>query len=299
MYQQPREQSGVGARLQSQEQVGVFSGVGPARIDHHDPRAARLLVGEHALEQDRMAPRRVGADQHQEVGLVEILVTSGHGIGAECTTMTGNRRRHAEPRIGIDIGAADEPFHQLVGDVIILGQQLSREIERHRAGAVALDDMGKAMRDMVERVAPGHPLHGTLAAADHRMKQPVLKPKRFAQRRAFRAQPAEIGGMFAIARDRRAAEAVGRGQHPAADAAIGTGGARGAQRGIDGCHFNNRIICYAAFGGIASERPNIMSLRMPAIGPPLRISSRYQSASAVSPTSTAPVRRPPEITSFL
>ena len=176
-----------------------------------------------------MAPRRVGADQYQQVGLVEILVAAGHGVGAERAAVTGDRRRHAEPRIGVDIGAADETLHQLVGDVIILGQQLSREIERHRARAVALDDMGKAMRDMVERVAPGHPLHGALAAADHRMKQPVLEAQRFAQRRAFRAQPPEIGGMFAIARNRRTAKAVGRRQHPAADAAIGTGGARGAQ----------------------------------------------------------------------
>ena len=167
--QQPAEQRGVGARLQPQKQVVVADGIGPARIDHDDAGAALLLVGEHALVQHRMAPGRIGADQHQQVGLVEILVAAGHGIGAERAAVARDRRGHAEPRIGIDIGAADESLHQLVGDVVILGQQLAGEIERHRAGAIARDDVLEPVRDMVERIAPGHPLHGPLAAADHRM----------------------------------------------------------------------------------------------------------------------------------
>ena len=121
LHQQPGEQRGVGARLQAQKQVSIASGIGAARIDHHDARAALKLVGEHALKQNRVAPGRVGADQYQQIGLVEILIATGHGIGAECAAMAGNRRRHAEARIGIDIGAADEALHQLVGNVIILG----------------------------------------------------------------------------------------------------------------------------------------------------------------------------------
>ena len=208
-----------------------------------------------------MAPRRVGADQHQQVGLVEILVAAGHGIGAERAAVTGDRRRHAQARIGIDVGAADEPLHQLVGDVIVLGQQLPGKIKRHRARAVALDDVRKAMRDMVERVAPGDPFHGALAAADHRIEQPVCQAERFAERRALRTQPAEIGGMFGIARYRRATAAVGRRQHAAADAAIGAGGARGAEAGIGGRHLDHRIIRSRRLRPLASERPNIMRRR--------------------------------------
>ncbi len=247
-----------------------------------------------------MAPGRVGADQHQQVGLVEILVAAGHGVRAERAAVAGDRRRHAQARIGIDIGAADESLHQLVGDVIILGQQLPGEIKRHRAGSVAGDDVRKAMRDMVERVAPGHPLHGALAAADHRIEQPVLEAEGFAERRALRAQPSEIGGMLGIAGYRRAAAIVRCRQHAATDAAIGTGRAGGAKCGIDGGHCNigaHRVT--PPLRRMASERPNIIRLRIPAIGCRLRISSRYQSASPTSPTSTAPVRWPSEMTSFL
>ena len=182
MHQQPAEQRRIGARLQSQEQIVIADGIGPARIDHHDARAALLLVGEHALVQHRMAPGRVGADQHQKIGLVEIFIAARHRVGAERAAVAGDRRGHAQPRIGVDIGAADKTLHQLVGDVIILGQQLAGEIERDRAGTVARDDVLKAMRDMVERVAPGHPLHGPLAAADHRIEQAVRRGR--ASRRA-------------------------------------------------------------------------------------------------------------------
>ena len=173
MHQQPAEQRRISARLQSQEQIVVADGIGSARIDHDHPRAALLLVDEHALVQHRMAPGRVGADQHQKIRLVEIFIAARHRVGAKSAAVARNRRGHTEPRIGVDIGAADETLHQLVGDVVILGEQLAGEIERDRARAVARDDVLKSVRDMVERVAPGHPLHGPLAAADHRIEQPV------------------------------------------------------------------------------------------------------------------------------
>src|SRR5947208_16570528 len=96
--------------------------------------------------------------------------------------------------------------------------------------------MREAMRDMVERVAPGHPLHGALAAADHRIKQPVLEAEGLAERRSLRAQPSEIGGMPGIAGYRRAAAIVRCRQHDATDAAVGTGRSRGAKSGVDRRH---------------------------------------------------------------
>ena len=46
-------------------------------------------------------------------------------IGTEGALVCRHRRGHAQPRIGVDISAADKALHQLVGDVIILGQQLA------------------------------------------------------------------------------------------------------------------------------------------------------------------------------
>ena len=83
-----------------------------------------------------MAPRGIGAGEHDQVGLVEILVIAGHGVGAEGTAMSGDGGRHAEPRIGVDIGRADKTLHQLVGDVIIFREQLARQIDGRRIRAM-------------------------------------------------------------------------------------------------------------------------------------------------------------------
>ena len=147
MDQQPAEQRGVGARRNRQEQIGLVAGRGAARIDHHDLGAAFAPVARHALVQHRMAPGGVGADQDEQIGLVEILVAAGHHILAEGAAVAGDGRGHAQPRIGVDVGRAEEALHQLVGDVIVLGEQLAGEIEGDRVRPVALDDAAKAVGD--------------------------------------------------------------------------------------------------------------------------------------------------------
>src|ERR1700722_5919302 len=88
--------------------------------------------------------------------------------------------------------------------------------------------MGKAMRDMVERIGPGDPLHRAFAAADHRIEQTVLKAKRLAERRTLGTKPAEIRRMRRITRDRRTAASIRRRQHAAADPTVRARGASGA-----------------------------------------------------------------------
>ena len=163
--------------------------------------AALAPVLQHALEQHRMAPGGVGADQHDQVGLVEILVQPRHRVGAEGAAMAGDRRRHAEPRIGVDIRRADEALHQLVGDVIVLGEQLAREIERDRVRPVALDDAREALRDLIERRVPaGAHERAADQPAQHRMQQARRRAR--ASRRA--PSPSSTAGRNSPdARDRR------------------------------------------------------------------------------------------------
>ena len=53
------------------------------------PRSRRLR--DHALEQHRMAPGGVRADQHEQVGLVEVLVAARHHVRAEGAAVAGDR----------------------------------------------------------------------------------------------------------------------------------------------------------------------------------------------------------------
>ena len=206
MHQQPAEQRGVHAGRDAEKQVGVLGGGGAARIDHHDLGAALAPVLDHALEQHRMAPGGVRADEHDEIGGVEIVVGAGHGVGAEGAAMAGHRGRHAQPRIGVNVGRADEALHQLVGDVIVLGQELAGKIERDRVGAVALDDALEAVGDAVERVGPGNAREAAVGLPQHGMEQAFGEAERLAERRALGAEAAAIGGMVAVAGDDGAAD---------------------------------------------------------------------------------------------
>ena len=225
MHQQAAEQRGVHPGRDGKKEVGILRGGGAARIDHDDLGAALALVPDHALEQHRMAPGGVRADQDEEVGGVEVLVAAGHGVGAEGAPVAGDRGGHAQPRVGVDISRADEALHQLVGDVIVLGQELAGEIERDRVGAVAIDDALKAGGDAIERGRPVDARETAVELPQHGMQQTLFQSQRLAERRPFGADAAEIGGMVRIAGNGRAAIAVGLREHTATHAAIWAGGA--------------------------------------------------------------------------
>jgi hypothetical protein len=196
--------------------------------------------GDHALVENRMAPGCVGADEYDQVGLVEIPVGAGHGIGAEGAAMAGNRRGHAQPRIGVDVGGAEESLHQLVGDVIVLGEQLSRQVERDRARSVAIDDPTQSARDLAERGIPVGASKRAIRLPQQRMQQSPVERQRFAKGGALRAQSPEVRRMGGITGDRRATLAVGGRQHAAPDAAIGARGAHGLRMRRHRVHAGSR-----------------------------------------------------------
>ena len=89
-----------------------------------------------------------------EIGQFEVFIGPRDSVCAEGAAMSGDRGGHAESRIGVDIGRADEAFHQLVGDVIILGQQLPRDIKGDAIGAMCGDAARKCRGDEIERLVP-------------------------------------------------------------------------------------------------------------------------------------------------
>ena len=218
--QQAGEERHVRSRREAEMKIGEVVGGGAAGVDvDHLHGGARGLGGGDALVEDRVAPGEVGADQHHQIGLFEILVGAGHGVGAEGALVAGDRGGHAQARIRVDVGRADEALHQLVGDVIVLGQDLTRHVERHTVGAVIADRGGEGVGDPVERLVPGGE-----HAADLRMRQAAVGNQRLGERRPLHAEPAVIGGMIGIAGDRHRAVGVDVRLHAAAGAAIGAGG---------------------------------------------------------------------------
>ncbi len=193
--QQSVEERDVGARPDRQVQVGRFTGGGPARVDDDQLHARPPLPGlQHALIQDGMAPGGVGADQDDEVRQLEVLVAAGHEVTAERPLVPGNGRGHAQTRVRIDVGGADETLHQLVGDVVVLGQQLPGHVEGHGVGTVLANDALEAARDLTQRCVPRN-----LLAVDVRMEKAPFGAHSVRQGSALGAQAPEVGWVTRVA----------------------------------------------------------------------------------------------------
>ena len=195
--------------------------------------AALLARASEALVEHRMAPGEVRADQHDEVGQLEILVVAGHDVGAEGAAVAGDRRGHAEPRIGVDVGRADEALHQLVGDVVVLGQQLAGDVEGDRVRPVLGDGLAKTSRRRGR--APRPSLRGVppISGWSSRPSRPIVSPSA----EPFEQSRPKLAGWSGSPRDGDAAVRGDLGQHAAAHPAIGAGGPhRGALRPLSGRH---------------------------------------------------------------
>ncbi len=181
LQQQRVEQRHIAIGAERHVQVCALSGFGATRVDDDKLRAALGARGLDPLPDHRMAPGGVGAHQQNQICLIQILIAAGDDILAKGAVMGGHGARHAQPRIGVDIGRADESLHQFVGDVVIFGQQLTGNIERNAVRTVRADRIGEALRQEVQRLVPGRAPTGDLG-----VQQSTIEADRFAQMRALR-----------------------------------------------------------------------------------------------------------------
>ncbi len=127
--QQAIEQGDVAAGLEGKVLIGNVAGGRAARVDNdHTQARTRFFRINKSLINDGVAPGEVGAGYHHQIGLFNIFIATGHHIGTKCAFVPGDRRRHAQTRIGINVGRAQIALREFVGDVVILGQHLSGDI---------------------------------------------------------------------------------------------------------------------------------------------------------------------------
>ena len=224
--QQAGEECHVGAGRELEVGVGAFAGGGAAGVDDDDAHVwPGGAGGGDALEQDGVAPGGVAADQDQEVCEFEILVDAGDDVLAEGPAVAGDGGGHAEAGVAVDVGGAEEALGEFVGGVIVLGEELARDVERHAVRAVLGLGGAEGVGDAVEC---GVPIGAD--AVHFRVEQAAVEGEGFAEGGAFDAEAAEIGWVDGVAGDGGEFRAGWGGQHAAADAAIGAGGADGGGR---------------------------------------------------------------------
>ena len=195
------------------------------------PRPARGARALDALEQHRMTPRHVGADDEEEVGGFEVVVAGGRAVHAEgalvarrprstCTAASSSRRGWCR----------GSPCASLWKRVVVLGQQLAREVEADRIGSAR--GARSARRDAVRARRPTR--RASRAAALRRAqragwRETVRHVHRLVQREALRAERAAIRRVLRVAAHADQPIALARDEHAAADAAEAAHRARLAQ----------------------------------------------------------------------
>ena len=224
--QQAVEQRHIGAWGDGQVQVGQLAGVGAPWVDDDDRHLGPRRLGRfQATEQDRMRVGHVAAGDQQAVGLLDILVAAGRGVGTQAALVADHRRAHAQARVAVDVVGADQGAGQLVEGVVVLGQQLAGDVEGHAVRAVLADGLGEHAGGVVEGAVPAAAGTGhALAQAQLGVEGAGVEVAGQVQGRALAAQAAEVGRVAGVALHPEDLLAIVLDQHAAADAAVAAGG---------------------------------------------------------------------------
>ena len=93
---------------------------------------------------------RVGTCDEEAFGVIDVFVATWRCVNSERLLVTRHCRRHTEARIGIDVVGADQALGEFIENIIILGQQLARNVESHAVWAVFANGGGEAFGEIVE-----------------------------------------------------------------------------------------------------------------------------------------------------
>ena len=134
-------------------QVGDVGRLREARVgdDHEDAVGVGELPLLDALPDDGVAVGRIGADQEEAVGELEVGVGRRRAVGAERARVADGRRGHAQARVGVEVVGAEEALGELGCHVVLLGEELAGAVEGDGVGPVRGDDLAQARGRGAER----------------------------------------------------------------------------------------------------------------------------------------------------
>ena len=113
----------------------------------------------------------IRSGNENQISVINIFITRRGRVGAERKLVAADRRGHTQARVGIDIIGADQTLREFVEGVVVLGEQLARNVKADGIGAVGLDALGKTLREKRRRGVPRFSLARRRAAAARFRKQ--------------------------------------------------------------------------------------------------------------------------------
>ncbi|MNO77934.1 hypothetical protein D3C76_690570 [compost metagenome] len=201
--QNPMEQGDIGARQDRQVQVSQIAGICTTWVYDNDLHLRPAGFGcFQAAKQHRVGVGHVAADDHHAIAQLQVFVAAGRGVGTQAALVADHRRGHAQARIAVDVVGAYQGTRQLVEGVVVLGQQLPGNVERHAVRAMFGNGRGKHAGGVIEG---GIPIGAVAGQAFTEAQFGVQRPRRQVagqvQGRTLAAQFAEIGRVRRVAAD--------------------------------------------------------------------------------------------------
>ena len=221
------DQRAIGAGLEREMVVGLDMW----RLDHIDPPGVgddhlRALADAllHPGGEDRVAVGRVGADDQDDVGLLDRFEVLRAGRGAERGLQAVAGRRVADAGAGVDIVVAEAGAHQLLDEIDLLIGAARRGDGADRLPAILGLDALELAGGVVDRLLPRDlaPGIGDLLA-DHRLGHAVLVGRIAPGKAALDTGVAFVRLAVLVGHHAHDAVALHLGLERAADAAIGAG----------------------------------------------------------------------------
>ena len=135
--------------------IRQVAGVGaPGVDDQHFHLGSACLGLFQPAKQYGVGVGHVTADDHHAIAGLQVLIAARWRVGPQAALVADHRRGHTQPGIAVDIVGAHQRPGEFVETVVILGQQLPGDIERHTVGAVLGDGVGEHMGRVVQGTVP-------------------------------------------------------------------------------------------------------------------------------------------------
>jgi hypothetical protein len=175
-------------------------GGGAARVHHDQLGAGRRDALHHPQEEDGVAVGHVGADDEEQVGVVEVPVGAGRPVRPQRQLVAGAGAGHAQPGVGLDLVGPQVSLGQFVRQVLGFQAHLPGDVQGDRVGAVLVHDAAQAAGGLGDGGVQGRGL-GLLAAGgpDQGGGQAAGRGQQVGGGRALGAQPASVRRVLLVA----------------------------------------------------------------------------------------------------
>lgn len=223
------EQHHVGAGAMGQVEAGMIGHLDPFRVRYHQPCLALAHYPLDVGTDDGVGRRGIGADDEDEIRVIDARDVVGHGAAAERRLQPGDGGGVAQAGAVIHVVGGKLPAHEFLEQVVVFVGGLGRGEPSQRIAAMLCLDGTKALGHQGDRLLPtgGHQL---AILADQRCGEALLALDKVKAKAPLDAEQPLVDRGVAVAL--HIADALPRLIHIESDAAANPAiGADGVDRG--------------------------------------------------------------------